>query len=347
MKKIATVFILFIFLNNYQMISQTKNEKGIYNTSIQSGKNEVNFLSENTRIAGNLFFPPNYQVDKKYPAIVCITPASGIKEQTAGIYAEKLAKDGFITLAFDHRTYGESGGYPRAMENAPMKVEDIKNAISFMGTLKSVDAGNIGILGVCSGAGYGIQTAIFDQRIKSVATVSGFIDFINYGMSGATQYNQFLKGNKIAQLQEQIKIGNDSRQKFFETGEVVFIDGIPEKGSGLGEFWDKAADYYRNPKRGGQFKTYSPLRAAMSLDTRYFFNPSEKIYLMANRPFLAIVGENAISAYFSEITVERAKGDKELFKIKDADHFDLYDQEPYVNQAVTKLKSYYKRTLRN
>lgn len=329
------------------MTAQTRDSKGIYHTQMQAGKNQVNFLSENIRIAGNLFLPPNFQSSKKYPAIVCITPASGIKEQTAGIYAEKLAQEGFITLAFDHRTYGESGGYPRAMENAPMKVEDIKNAVSFIGTIKNVDPENIGVLGVCSGAGYSIQTAIFDQRIKSVATVSGFVDFINYGMDGATQYGQFLKGDKIAQFQQQIKIGNDARQKYFETGEVVLVDGIPEKGSGLGEFWDRAADYYRNPKRGGQFKTYSQLRAAMSLDTRYFFNPSEKINLMANRPFLAIVGEKALSAYFSEITVERAKGDKELFVIKDANHFDLYDQELYVNQAVKKLVNYYTRTLKN
>lgn len=340
--RLITILIFSIMFN---VNAQTKQADATYDIKYVAGKNKVNFLSEGTRIAGNLFIPESYNPNGNYSAIVCITPASGIKEQTAGIYAEKLAKEGFITLAFDHRTYGESGGYPRGMENAPMKVEDIKNAISFIRTIPGVDREKIAELGICSGAGYSIQTAIFDQRVKSIATVSGFVDFIDYGLGGATQYADVLKGNKVAQFQQQIKMGSEARQKYFETGEVVLVDGIPVDNSGMGEFWNRAAQYYRNPKRGGQFPTYTPLRAAMSLDTRYFFNPSEQMDLMSDRPFLAIIGENALSAYFSEVAVDRAKGDKELFKIKDATHFDLYDQEQYVNQAVKKLSSYYKRTL--
>ncbi|QKX07555.1 alpha/beta hydrolase [Aquimarina sp. TRL1] len=317
----------------------------IFHKNLQTGKNKVNFTSEGTRIAGHLFIPEGYSSEKQQSAIVVITPASGIKEQTAGIYAEKLAKKGFITLAFDHRTYGESGGVPRAMENAPMKVEDIKNAVSFIGTIPGVAKDKIGVLGICSGAGYSLQSAFFDQRIRSVATVSGFVDFIDYGMGGATQYMKELSGDKVAQLQQQISWGNQARQRYYETGEVVLVEGIPPANSGLGKFWDRAADYYRNPKRGGQYPTYSPLRAAMSLDTRYFFNPTEHLELMADRPFLAIIGEKALSAYFSEVAVERAKGDKALVKIKEANHFDLYDQEPYVNQAVEKLVLFYQRTL--
>lgn len=315
------------------------------NTKFQSGINKVSFLSEQTRIAGNLFLPENYNPESIYSAIVCITPASGIKEQTAGIYAEKLAKKGFIALAFDHRTYGESGGMPRGMENAPMKVEDIKNAISFIATVPGVDKNKIAELGLCSGAGYSIQVASFDTRVKSVATVSGFVDFIDYGLGGATQYSEALTGTPLEQFRQQIKWGNEARQIYFETGEVILVDGIPKKNSGMGEFWDRAADYYRNPERGGQFPTYTPLRAAMSLDTRYFFNPSEHMELMGDVPFLAIVGEEALSAYFSEVAYERAKGKKELFKIKNAQHFDLYDQEKYVDQAIKKLEIFYKNTL--
>lgn len=340
--KLITLFIFSIMFN---VNAQTKQVDATYQVAYVEGKNKVNFLSEGTRIAGHLFIPKNYKPNGNFAAIVCITPASGIKEQTAGIYAEKLAQKGFIALAFDHRTYGESGGYPRGMENAPMKVEDIKNAISFISTVPGVNRAKVAELGICSGAGYSIQTAIFDQRVKSVATVSGFVDFIDYGLGGATQYADVLKGDKIEQFQQQIKMGSEARQKYFETGEVVLVDGIPVDNSGMGEFWNRAAQYYRNPKRGGQFPTYTPLRAAMSLDTRYFFNPSEHMELMSDRPFLAIVGEEALSAYFSEVAVERAKGDKELFTIKKATHFDLYDQDKYVDQAVEKLTTYYKRTL--
>ena len=313
----------------------------------KEGLNEVSFQSENVRIAGHLFLPEGYKQGGSYRAIVVITPASGIKEQTAGIYAAKLAKQGFVTLAFDHRTYGESGGMPRGMENAPMKVEDIKNAISFIATVPGVDKGRIGELGICSGAGYSIQTASFDTRVKSVATVSGFVDFVDYGAGGATQYADHLKGDKVAQLRQQIAWGNHARQVYYETGEVLLVEGIPAPREGLGEFWTRAADYYRNPKRGGQFPTYTPMRAAMSLDTRYAFNPSEHMELIRDLPFLAIVGAEALSRPFSVTTVSRAQGkDKELFDIKDAQHFDLYDQEKYVKQAVTKLVEFYSRTLK-
>ena len=315
-----------------------------------SGKNKVSFMSEQTRVAGNVFLPPGYSKHKSYPALVVITPASGIKEQTAGIYAAKMAKKGYITLAFDHRTYGESGGYPRGMENAPMKVEDIKNAITFLSNFPGVDATRVGELGICSGAGYSLQVAMQDTRLDSVATVSGFVDFTDYGMGGNTQYMDQLSGDAIEQYRQQIKMASDARQKYYETGEVVLVDGIPsaEKAKSMNEFWVRAADYYRNPERGGGAPNYTPMRAAMSLDTRYAFNPSEHMELMGDTPFMAIVGTEALSAYFSEIAVKRSVekgGNAELVKIKGAQHFDLYDQEKYVNQAVNRLDKFFKSTL--
>jgi len=316
-----------------------------------SGKNKVAFLSENVRIAGNIFLPPNYNKNKSYPAIVVITPASGVKEQTAGIYANKMAKKGYITLAFDHRTYGESGGYPRGMENAPMKVEDIKNAITFLSNFPGVDHQRVGELGLCSGAGYSLQVAMQDTRLDSIATVSGFVDFTDYAMGGATQYMDKLSGTPVAQYRQQIKMASDARQKYYETGEVVLVDGIPsaEKAKTMNEFWVRAADYYRNPQRGGLAENYSPMRAAMSLDTRYAFNPSENMELIGEAPFLAIVGTEALSAYFSVVAVKNGKeaGIKsELFKIEGAQHFDLYDKEIYVDQAVIKLDKFFSSTLK-
>ncbi len=320
--------------------------KGNLPQQLKYGKNKINFKSEGINISGHLFLPDNYNAKGKFSAIVVVAPASGVKEQTAGIYAERLSKKGYITLAFDHRTFGESEGKPRAMENAPMKVEDIKNAISFLATIPGVHKSKIAEVGICSGAGYAIQTACFDPRIKSVAIVSGFIDFLDYGLSGSTQYMYQLSGDKIKQFQQQMQIAAKARQKYYETGEMVMINGIPPKGSGLGEFWERAADYYYNPKRGGAVPTYTPKRAAMSLDTRYFFNASEHIELMRGTPFLSIVGSKAYTVYYSEQAVSRAKGDKELFKIKGAHHFDLYDGEDYVYQAVTKLDEFFTRTLK-
>jgi len=339
--KRATLILLSFLLISAQAEAQQKT-----NLNLQAGKNSINFLSENVKIAGDLFLPKDYDKNAKYSAIVVVAPASGVKEQTVGIYAKKLSEKGYVTLAFDHRTYGESEGEPRAMENGPMKVEDIKNAVTFIRTIPGVDREKVAELGICSGAGYSIKTACFDARIKSVATVSGFIDFIDYGLSGGTQYMYQLSGDKISQFQQQIKIASNARQKYYETGEVVKVIGMPEKNAGMGEFWNRAADYYRNPKRGGAVKTYTPMRAAISLDSRYFFNPTEHMELMRGKPLLAIAGSKALTAYYSQLAVSKAKGDKEFFKIEGAHHFDLYDGEKYVNQAVIKLDKFYKRTLK-
>lgn len=341
MRKIT--YLSFVFVGIFMMSTQAQNR---YEGKLQPGKNIVSFQSEGLKIAGHLFLPADYNSSKTYAAIVVVAPASGVKEQTAGIYAKKLSEQGYITLAFDHRTFGESDGEPRCMENAPMKVEDIKNAVSFICTIQGVDRKRIGELGICSGAGYGIQTACFDARIKTVAIVSGFIDFVNYGLSGGTQYLRKLSGDNINQFQMQIQMASKARQKYFETGETVFVEGIPAKGSRMGEFWDRAADYYYNPDRGGAVSTYNPKRAAMSLDTRYFFNASEHIELMRGKPFLAIAGTKAYTASFSEQTVEKAVGDKEYFPIEGAHHFDLYDNDKYVKLVVTKLDKFYNRTLK-
>lgn len=346
LKLVGLSFITSIMLNSTPVLAET-----FLGADYQIGKNKVAFLSENTRITGHVFLPPNYNKDKQYPAIVVITPASGIKEQTAGIYAEKMAKKGYITLAFDHRTYGESGGFPRGMENAPMKVEDIKNAITFLSHFPGVDSNRVGELGICSGAGYSLQVAMQDTRLDSVATVSGFVDFTDYAMGGATQYMDQLTGTPVEQYRQQIKMASDARQKYYETGEVVLVDGIPspEKAKNMNEFWVRAADYYRNPKRGGGAANYTPMRAAMSLDTRYAFNPSEHMELIGETPYLAIVGTEALSAYFSEVAVKKGKevgASAELYKIKGAQHFDLYDQDKYVDQAVIKLDEFFTKTLK-
>ena len=137
------------------------------------GENTVSFLSDGKKLAGNVYIPENYKENEKLPAIVIVTPATGIKEQVAGEYAKKLAKNGFITLAFDHQSYGESEGEPRSTENIFKKSEDIRSAVSFMRSLSQVDKDKIGVTGICAGGGYALQTAVGERRIKAVATVSG------------------------------------------------------------------------------------------------------------------------------------------------------------------------------
>lgn len=138
----------------------------------------VSFRHNSWQVAATLRLPEGFDANQKYPAIVCAHPISSCKEQTSGaVYGQKLTEAGFITLAFDASTQGESGGEPRFSENPSTRVEDFRCAIDYLVTLAYVDEDRIGVLGVCGGGGYAVSAATIDHRFKAVATVVA----ANYG----------------------------------------------------------------------------------------------------------------------------------------------------------------------
>ena len=123
-------------------------------------------------MAAVINLPPDFQEGRAYPAVVVSHPGGGVKEQTAGTYAAGLAKEGFVTIAYDASYQGESTGEPRQLENPHIRTEDVSAIIDYLTTLPYVDAARIGAMGICAGAGYTANAAVNDRRIKAVATVS-------------------------------------------------------------------------------------------------------------------------------------------------------------------------------
>lgn len=125
-----------------------------------------------TVLAAVINFPPDFDASKQYPAIVVSHPGGGVKEQTAGLYAGKLAESGFVTVAYDASFQGASTGEPRQLENPYIRHEDVSAVVDYLTTLDYVDNDRIGGMGICAGAGYTANAAIDDPRIKAVGTVS-------------------------------------------------------------------------------------------------------------------------------------------------------------------------------
>ena len=123
-------------------------------------------------MAGILFSPPKMDKTKKYPALAVAHPFGGVKEQTSGNYAKKMAEKGFVTLAFDASHQGESGGYPRDTENPSERLEDIRCAIDYLRTLPIVNVERIGLLGICGGGSYVLGAGPTQTRPKAIASVS-------------------------------------------------------------------------------------------------------------------------------------------------------------------------------
>lgn len=167
------------------------------------------------KIAANLYLPANYSKDKSYAGVVVAHPNGGVKEQVSGLFAQKLAEQGYITLAFDAAYQGASEGMPRQTDLPANRVEDIHAALDFILSVAGVDPNRVGALGICGGAGYTLQTAKSDKRIKAVATISMF----NTGRVRRNGFKDADKANTIKRFEQ----ATAAREKYVTTGEVEYV----------------------------------------------------------------------------------------------------------------------------
>jgi fermentation-respiration switch protein FrsA (DUF1100 family) len=310
----------------------------ISQTTLNSVKMEkVTYNNNGIQMVGNLYYPENMDKSKKYPAIVCTHAAGMVKEQASGLYAQKLAQNGFVTLAFDASHQGESGGEPRYLENPSERVEDIKASIDYLTTLPFIDINRIGAFGICAGSGYSINAAMTEKRIKAVAGVSGTD-------AGAAIREGWLGDANIA---DQIKIleavGNE-RTAVANGSQPVYGNYVPEgTDPNAPVTMNEAYEYYRTP-RGGQPNSVNKV-LLMSLDKVMAFSAFQNIEILLTQPLLLVVGEKSDAFYLTERAINLAKSEKEMFVIKGATHVDLYDRLQYVDQAVQKLTEFYKAKL--
>src|SRR5215470_4587319 len=130
----------------------------------------VEFEADGIRLVGDLRMPSDRG---RAAALVFTGPFTGVRDQVTGLYAERLAAAGYVTLAFDHRGFGESGGQPRRHEDPQGKLADLRAAVSFLRMREEVDAERIGAVGICLGGGYALKFAAFDPRVRAFAGIAG------------------------------------------------------------------------------------------------------------------------------------------------------------------------------
>ncbi|GLC89611.1 alpha/beta hydrolase [Lysinibacillus piscis] len=299
-------------------------------------KQTVRFNAHGLQLAGILNLPQN--VANKNAAIVCVHPGSSCKDQTAGIYAEKLAELGFITLAYDASYQGESEGAPRYAEYPTARVEDIRCAIDYLTTLDYVDEDRVGVLGVCAGGGYAVNTAMIERRIKAVGTVVG----ANIG-----RVNRQV--DPIAVLE------NIGKQRTAEArgAERMLVNWIPcnheerEKAGMTDIDLVEAVEYYttsRGQSPNSPNRLYFP-----SMSNVIGFDAFHLADQLLTQPLQIIVGDKqgAFGSYQDghELYNKAASTEKDLFVLEGVSHYDLYDQPEPVRQAVEKLAKFYNKYL--
>ncbi|TCD03139.1 alpha/beta hydrolase [Pedobacter psychroterrae] len=295
---------------------------------------KVNFKNRDWDIIGNLHFPENFDYKKKYPAIVCVHPGSSVKEQTAGLYAAQLAKNGFIALAFDASFQGDSGGKPRFLEDPATRVEDIRCAIDYLTTLLFVDNDRIGAMGVCAGGGYAANASISEKRIKAIVSVAG-----------TNASRAFREASPIEVLKAV------AQQRTAEAGgsEKLINNWIPDsaedaKKSGLEEMdLLGAIDYYRTPR--GQHPNSTNQLLFTSMSNLIMFDAFHLAEYFLTQPLLIIVGDKvgAFGSYRDgfELYNKAASANKKIHVVKGADHYDLYDKPNATNEALEQMVPFF------
>ena len=310
-------------------------------TFVKSDKVEIKRVSFKNRygitLVGDLYIPRN--ASGKLPAIAVSGPFGAVKEQSSGLYAQTIAENGFITLAFDPSYTGESGGEPRNVASPDINTEDFSAAVDFLSNHPNVDAEKIGILGICGFGGFALNAAAIDTRIK--ATVASTM----YDMTrvSARGYNDSIDENARYEMKQKL---NAQRTEDFKNRTYAKAPGLPEKLTGAEPQFVK--DYF------GYYKTSRGFHAR-SINSNGNWNTTSSLSLInmpilaysneIHSPVLVIHGEKAHSRYFSEDAFKKLKGkNKELLIIKDANHVDLYDNLEKI--PFTKIVEFFRNNLK-
>lgn len=282
-------------------------------------KKSVTFKNQyNMKVAGDLFIPKNLDKSVKTPAIIVGHPMGAVKEQSADLYATKMAERGFVTLAIDLSFWGESEGLPRNSVSPDIYAEDFSAAVDYLGTQDFVDKDNIGVIGICGSGSFAVSEAKIDSRLKAIATVS------MYDM-GAANRNALHHSLTLEQRKAIIDEASQQRYSEFTGGQRVYTSGTADEyDENMGDIAKEFYDFYRSD-RGYSAKTttHPTLTSNVKFMNFYPFNDIETI---SPRPMLFIAGENAHSREFSEDAYRLAAEPKELYLVKDAGHVDLYDR---------------------
>lgn len=285
-------------------------------------------------MAAIIHFPADFNASQRYPAVVVSHPGGGVKEQTAGLYAAKLAEQGLIAIAFDRSYQGESSGKPRQLENPYISTEDVSAVVDYLTTLPYVDPNKIGAMGICAGAGYSANAAIQDRRIKALGLVSA----VNIGQMFRNGWE-----NKVqdADAVGYLDFGSSARSSDAATDNYATIPLAPLRAEDApNEELREAWEYYHTPRC--EHPNAPGFALTRNLNQIITYDAYHKAEAFLTQPILAVAGSVAGSKWMSEDLMARAAStDKTLHIVQGANHMSLYDVPQYVDEAVSQLAPFF------
>lgn len=293
--------------------------------------------------SADIYLPPDFDEDRKYPAIVSTHPIGSCKEQTSGnIYGAALAREGFVVVAFDASFQGASDGSPRFIEDPSIRVSDIRFVIDYLVTLPYVDENRIGAIGVCGGGAYTINAAITDHRIKALASITG----VNFGRLMREGFSNFDPVGALDAMTKQ----RTAEARGAERNVINYLPASVEaaRKSGVTDIDVlEATDYYKTPRgqtpNGATSGLFSFNSAAMAWDA---FAHAE---ILLTQPLMVVIGDKpgGFGAYRDgwEIYGRAASKNKHIVVAQGWSHYDLYDKPEPVALALARVVPFFKENL--
>lgn len=327
---------------DYKLNPFTLTYDGAITENVQGEVNihPVTYKLDGIDISANVYTPANYNPNSKYPAVVVAHPNGGVKEQVAGLYAQRLAEQGYITIAADAAYQGASGGVPRNTDKPANRIEDIHGMADFISQYDGVDMDRLGLLGICGGGGYALKAAQTDKRFKAIATLSMF-------NSGRVRRNGFMD-SQVATIQERLKQASDARAQEAAGGEIIYAADAKLTDEQIAalpfDLYRQGFEYYGKTHAHPNSTFRYPMSSLLSLMS---FDAASHMDLI-DQPLLMMAGSKADSLYLTQDAFNKAVNarDKELFLIEGATHIEIYWKPQYVNQAMGKLIQFFGKTLK-
>ncbi|CAK7026323.1 MAG: putative protein [Parabacteroides sp.] len=341
MKRILSAMAFFTMLGTSISFAQTDADNFYKSNLVNTEK--VSFPNQyKMKVAGNLFVPKEMKAGDKYPAIIVGHPMGAVKEQSANLYATKMAERGFVTLSIDLSYWGESEGEPRNVVLPEIYAEAFSAAVDYLGTRPFINREHIGVIGICGSGSFAISAAKIDPRLKAIATIS------MYNMGTASR-----NGLKHAQTLEQRKqiLAEAAEQRYveFSGGETKYTGGtVHELTENSNPIEREFYEFYRTSRGEVTPEGATPqttTHPTLTSNVKFMnFYPFADIETISPRPMLFISGENAHSREFSEEAYRLAAEPKELYLVPNAGHVDLYDRVNLI--PFDKLESFFNKYLK-
>jgi fermentation-respiration switch protein FrsA (DUF1100 family) len=275
-----------------------------------------------------LLFQPEY-INGTLPGLVVVHPAGGVKEQVAGLYAERLSEHGFVTVAYDAAHQGDSGGLPHFLEDPNTRVTDVSAVVDYLETLDYVDPDRIAVVGICAGGGYAVAAAKGDHRLKAVAIASA----VNMGDSTREGWLGNEDASDKLAILEQITGPIQAESNGTEPEYLTYVPAVPDENTPY-DLRD-ASNYYLTPRAQHPNAQNKMLLRSQQLLLNFDAWSFAGQYL--SQPTLIVYGDLAESRWHSERLYNILGGNNSTvrrFVLPGGRHMDFYDRDAYVNPSV-------------